>query len=924
MSLDSGTRIGAYEIIGVIGAGGMGEVYRARDTTLDRDVALKVLPESLASDPDRLMRFEREAKTLASLNHPNVAQVYGVEGVVPPSGSEEVRPLRQAPSGSEEVRPPRQAIVMELVEGEDLAARLTRDPIPLDEALTIARQVADALDAAHEKGVVHRDLKPANIKVTPEGVVKVLDFGLAKAVAGPEDPASGSNIANSPTLTARATQLGMILGTAAYMSPEQAKGRSVDRRADIWAFGAVLFEMLAGRRAFEGDDVSEVLASVIKGEADWQALPAGTPAAVRRLLERCLEKDPKRRLRDIADGMIELDERLAAPVAPVATGPVAPRAPLWRRLLPVAAAVLLTAAATSFVTTALRPAPAPADRVTFSMQPEGFSGFVRRGSLALSPSGRLLLYGGAPVTDAPTAFTQLYLRPLDEIGGRAVIGAENAAMAVFSPDEEWIAFTRIPGSTRIFKVPVGGGPDTLVCESVEPVRGIAWSRDDVLVFGTSAGLFSVPAGGGQPAPVTSVSAGTTEAFQHWPTLVSGTDLAVFVSGAARDQLGTLAAVRLGTGEVTKLGIEGTSPQYLSSGHVAYVTADGALRAVPFDASSVTTTGDAVPLVASIGLGMNGRAYFDVSETGMLVYWPVDGQFTEHRRLVWVDRDGRASPIAAEPRSYTYPRISPDGTRLAVESRDEEEDVWVWDFNVETLRRLTTGPAPDQYPVWTPDGRRIVWSSFQDDRNGVYVVNADGTGAIERLADSDVELSPNAMVPDGTGVIVRTFRTLGSNTDLFFVPLTGGDVRPIVAAPFSEANASISPDGRWLAYQDNTSGRTQVTVRPFPDVDEGNWQVSTQGGRDPIWSRDGRELYYVDPEGTMMRVPVTFTPTFAHELPQPLFDASSYESGIGRNFDIASDGRFLMVETEEAAVGEQPELVVVVNWLDEVRARVKRR
>jgi len=668
-----------------------------------------------------------------------------------------------------------------------------------------------------------------------------------------------------------------------------------------------------------------VLASVIKGEAHWQALPADVPAPVRRLLERCLEKDPKRRLRDIADGMLELDERLAAPIAETSTEPVAPPATFWRRVLPVAVAVLFTGAATYLVTTALGPEPEPADRVTFSVQPTAIVRFGRAPSLALSPSGRLLAYGGAPVTDAPTAFTQLYLRPLDQIEGRIVTGAENATMAVFSPDEEWIAFVQVSGGNRIFKVPVGGGPSTLICESAEPVRGMAWGADDVLVFGTAVGLFSVPAGGGQPAPITSATAGTTDAYQYWPTLVPGTNLAVVVLGAARDAMGTLAAVRLDTGVITDLGIEGTYPRYLSSGHIAYVTSDAALRAVPFDASSGTVAGDAVPLVTSIGLTTGGTAYFDVSERGMLVYMPGGGESTGRMRLVWVDRAGSASPVAAEPRSYMYPRISPDGTRVAVESRDEEEDVWVWDFGLETLRRLTTGPAPDQYPVWTPDGLRIVWGSFRDGRNGVYVGNADGTGTVERLADSDVELSPNAMVPDGTGVIVRSFRSLGSNTDLFFVPLTGGgDVRPVMAAPFSEQNASISPDGHWLAYQDNTSGRMQVTVRPFPDVDQGNWQVSTQGGRHPLWSRDGRELYYVNPEGTMMRVPVTLAPTFAHELPQPLFDVSPYQGGIGRNFDIAPDGRFLMIKGEERAAEEQPELIVVLNWLEEVKARVTPR
>ncbi len=423
MSLAPGERIGAYEIVGAIGAGGMGEVYRARDTKLDRDVALKVLPALFTDDPDRLARFEREAKSLAALNHPNIAQIYGLEGDGSPASLRETRPL---------------AIVMELVEGEDLAARITRGPVPLDDALAIARQVADALEAAHERGIVHRDLKPANIKVTPDGTVKVLDFGLAKAVAGPEESASGTNVANSPTLTARATQMGMILGTAAYMAPEQAKGRPVDRRADIWAFGAVLFEMLAGRRAFEGDDVSEVLASVIKGEAHWDALPADTPPAVRRLIERCLQKDPRRRLRDIAEGMLQLDEGLVASAPEsAAVMPAAPAAPLWRRARPIAAAVAITAAVTYALTTARAPAPPPADAVTFTVSPKGLTQQRRAATIALSDDGRQLAYLSL---DRENRRWQIYLRPLDQLSGVPVAGTENAAAPFFSPDGQWLGF----------------------------------------------------------------------------------------------------------------------------------------------------------------------------------------------------------------------------------------------------------------------------------------------------------------------------------------------------------------------------------------------------------------------------------------------------------------------------------------------------
>ena len=890
-----GRTLGPFEVVAKLGEGGMGEVYRARDTKLDRDVAVKVLPDAVADDPERLARFEREAKSLAVLNHPHIAQIYGLEHAGP-----------------------MQAIVMELVEGEDLAARIARGRLPLDEALAIARQVADALDAAHEKGIVHRDLKPANLKVTPDGTVKVLDFGLAKAMAGPDDPASGTNLADSPTLTARATRIGMILGTAAYMSPEQAKGRPVDKRADIWAFGAVLFEMLAGRRAFDGDDVSDVLAAVIKGEAVWHALPADTPAAVRRLLERCLERDPKRRLRDIVDGMLQLDEGLTTPVVPASASP-APVAP-WRRVLPVTVAVVATASVTYALTLLSAPDQSRADLVTFSIAPEHFVRARRSSSFAISHDGRHLAYFAAP-PGSRSSLEQfsgaVFLRSLGELESRPLRGADSGVSPFFSPDDEWVGFLELPGLTRILRVPIGGGASTPIAESPEQILGADWGLDDQVVFGTEVGLYTVAAGGGVPERLTVAESGGRTAGHFWPSIVPGAAVVLFVKSTPMGTVPTLAAVTLETGAIVDLGVEGIAPRYLPTGHILYATTDGALRAVPFDLPTLRVTGRSVPLVTNVQV--YSVAHFTLSESGTLVY--LSGGGDQRHRLAWVDREGRESPIAAEPREYFYPRVSPDGTRVAVEIRDATQDVWIWDVRLETLRRLTSDPGPDQYPVWTPDGRRIAWSAFRNGRNGVSIMNADGTSQAERLADSDVELSPNAITPDGA-VIARTFKTVAADTNLVLVSIGDGDARPIKATGFIEQNAALSPDGRWLAFQENTSGRLQVAVCPFPNVDDGSWQVSTTGGRDPIWSADGGELFYVGPDTTMMRVAVGTSPGFSHEPPERLFDASAYELAIGRNFDLAPDGRFLMVKPDRADDGRPEEVVVVLNWPERLKTRMR--
>ena len=647
MSLAPGVRVGPYEVTAKIGEGGMGEVYRARDTKLSRDVALKILPEAFATDSERLARFKREAQVLASLNHPNIATIYGFEdgGAV-------------------------HALVMELVEGPTLADRIGRGPLTLDEALPIARQLAEGLEAAHEQGIIHRDLKPANVKVRVDGPVKILDFGLAKALAPEGTSSSHVDITNSPTLTSpAATAMGVILGTAAYMSPEQAKGRPVDRRADIWAFGSVLFEMLAGRRAFDGEDASEVLAAVIKAEPSWEAIPENVPPALRRLVRRCLEKDPRRRLRDIAEGMLQLDEALAIPAAPV---PVARRSFLQRN---AAALVCVIVAAAGISIYGLFGSSGRAPGVfRVPWRPGDFALSANpRPHLALMSDGRLIYRTN----------TGLSIKQPHEFDGVPIEGVGQATTPFVSPDGEWLGFVQgSPPDNLLFKVPLRGGPLTRIAESPERTYGADWGPDDTIVFGTMSGLFKVAAGSITPVPVTKGD-GTLAGAHSWPSFAGSADLVLFSIG--QEANAKLAAVSMATGTVTELGVSGTSPRYLPTGHIAYATSDGVLWAVAFDLDRIALTGVPVPLESGVRVRLvSGSADFDVSNSGTLVYVAAEDDV---RVPVWLDRKGAESVISADARAYTYPRLSNRGERLVLATGGRAQDIWLWDFAKPGLRPL---------------------------------------------------------------------------------------------------------------------------------------------------------------------------------------------------------------------------------------------
>lgn len=914
----------------------MGEVYRARDTKLNRDVAIKVLLPSVANDPDRLARFSREAQVLASLNHPNIAHIYGVEeanGVT--------------------------ALVMELVEGEDLSQRIARGPMPIDEALPIAQQLAEALEAAHELGVIHRDLKPANIKVRPDGTVKVLDFGLAKAV----DPTAGSSATamNSPTLSIHATEAGIILGTAAYMSPEQAKGKAVDRRADIWAFGAVLFEMLTGKRAFAGDDISDTLVSVLRDEPEWSALPADTPPGVVQALHVCLRKDPKQRVRDISAVRLAMEGAFdTVPMRPLTTAPFAESRSAKRPWLMAAMMLLVGGAlATGITWMLMRSTPQAGHPVRFKITPtEGALGILGSDrDLAISPDGTRLAY---VIGDGPTA--ALYVRALDQLAPTQLQGTAGARAPFFSPDNQWIGFFNgsVNGGFELKKVLMTGGPSIVISRIVgsvvgsnwAEVVGASWAEDDTIVFATTdraTGLMRVPAGGGDSAVLTRPDQARSELDHVLPFVLPGGKAVVFTSVNAGSAANTydIAALDLTTGQ-HRILIRGAShSEYVAPGsgagpgYLVYAAA-GALSAVRFDPARLAVLSGPVPLVERVLGKSNGTTEFQTSRTGTLIY--VEGttgqQGLGDRTLAWVDRQGTETAIAAPPRSYVYPRLAPDGGKIALDVRDQEQDIWTWDVVRGLLTRLTLHPEPDTYPVWTPDGRRIIFTANRGVPGGLFVQSADGTGSAEPLVPGTSNLAGYSMTPDGKTLVARE-GLFSVRRDLTLIKLEPTPhTEPLLHASFYEENAEFSPDGRWLAYQTNESGQSEIYVRPFPQIESGRWQVSTGGGRQPMWSRNGRELFYVDMKTqSLMAAAVQATATFASATPVRVLDMRPYfVSPLGRPFDVSLDGKsFLMIKNARTAAEASgryiplvvengltslaPEMTVVLNWREELAKRV---
>ena len=896
----------------------MGEVYRARDVGLRRNVAIKVLPAAFSADADRRARFEREAQLLAALNHPHIGAIYGFEQ-----------------------REGVHALVLELFEGQTLAETLRSGPLPVQTALTIARQIADALEAAHDKGIVHRDLKPGNIGLTHDGVVKVFDFGLAKA--GVDD--STRDLSRSPTLTIGATYDGVILGTAGYMSPEQARGKPVDKRTDIWAFGCVLLEMLTGRKTFSAETVSDTIVLILDRDPNWAALPASTPPGIRRLLRRCLEKDRKRRVHHIADARIEIDDALHEPAVSVLEPPTLDgdrRAVLSRPMRWAAAAASAALLGLGIVVGATwRPAvPASSGglaRLTIALPSDQLLQTGRFTSIALSPDGKLIVYAAA----RGGGRTTLFLRPLDDLIARPIPGTTGAVTPFFSPDGRWLAFY---ADGALKKVPTTGGVPLTICE-VPPVWSANWGDQDRILFATTAapsGLWLVSANGGDAAQLTTPHADETR--HGYPQILRGASRVLF--SVQRDNGWRLALLDLERRTWQLLGngrVIGEGAQYLPTGHLVYAQAGG-IVVTPFDPTSGTLDQAPVSLDERLDMPQVGDANFAVaSDAGTLVYASPAAVAAE-RTLVRVDRDGRATRLIDARAAYESPTLSPDGRRVAVTiGSNGGGDIWIVDLDRSARVRFTRRGAA-AFPVWVPDGSRLAflaadsgpWTLFSKPLDGSSteqpVLSAPASGAAA-LASATKALGvlpgtiptltgagpqfPGSWSPDGTTLAFHE-RKAGGERDIWTVA-RGQEPMPFLLTPFDERSPRFSPDGRWLAYVSDESGRDEVYVQPFPGPGA-KWLVSTDGGREPVWGRDGRELFYRAGD-LMMAVPLTFTREFSAGRPLRLFEFRAEGVDDAPVFDVSHDGRWFVLARSER---EPPprEFQVVLNWFGEVSAHAR--
>jgi len=895
---------GHYEVLEKLGQGGMGKVFRALDTNLGRQVAIKILPEEFSRDPERLARFEREAKLLATLNHPNIATVYGFE---------EAKGLR--------------FLVLELVGGETLQKRLDRGALPLDEALETCRQVTEGLEAAHERGVVHRDLKPGNIMLTPEGKVKILDFGLAKAHGG---ETTGIDIEKSPTITAQMTEPGVILGTAAYMSPEQARSRPVDKRTDIWSFGCVLYECLTGTRAFYGETVSDSLAHILKGEPDWSKLPADTPIRIRTLLRHCLEKSPKERLHDIADARIETEESLSQPLAPEE---VAIRRPVhaW---VPGAllGGLILAVVATALITWYLRPAPIPAvGRFTLKVNPGLWLDGIRlrnqqpsRTALAIASDGSFIIYSAIPENPGLQATPQIYLRRMDQMDAAPVAGTEGGINPFLSPDDRWIGFWE---GGELKKVLVGGGVPATLCDVARPF-GADWCPDDGIVFssGWDLGLSRISGQGGK-VEVLTVPDKTRKEYGHrlprW--LPNGRNVLFTIVGHGHVLQPRLALLDLGTRTWRVVMEDAADGRYLRTGHLVFMR-EGTLMAVAFDLDRLEVRGQPLPVVANVLHTLHlatradntGAGQYCVSDSGSLAYVAGEVVSALDNMLFQVDQKGTVR-LAADTKAPLYlPRFSPDGQRIAYDTEGREERVWVYDIGRSTASRLTEiGSAGC---AWTPDGKRLAFSSPISGQENLYWQAADGSSAAERLTTSDYWQTPGAFAPDGS-TLAFVEEPPETGYDILILDMKSRRVTPFLKTKAREGWPEYSPDGRWLAYASNESGRMEVWVRPFPGPG-GRWQISKEGGVEPIWSKDGRQLFYRE-AGRVWAADVRTDGGFSAGKPRLLFDKPGFVlTNAVRNWDLYPDGRgFLMMKEEEIKPRPATEMVLVQNWFEELKRLV---
>jgi Tol biopolymer transport system component/predicted Ser/Thr protein kinase len=882
MAILPGTRLGPYEITSAIGAGGMGEVYRARDARLNRDVAIKVLPAHLADKPELRERFEREARTIASLNHPHICTLHDI-------GHQDGTDF----------------LVMEYLEGETLAQRLLKGPLPLERVLQYAIEIADALDKAHRKGITHRDLKPGNIMLTKSGA-KLLDFGLAKLR---QEAAHATPLSQLPTADAITAQ-GTILGTLQYMAPEQLEGKEADARTDIFAFGVVVYEMATGKRAFEGKTQASVIAKILETEPPpISSLQPMTPPLLDHVVKTCLAKEPDERWQSASDLCRELKwiAEGGTQVASMAAAPPKGLHALGRRgLIVVLGALVLCAAVTGLAVWNLKPAaPRPVSRLSIDLPAAAQLAGIREHTLAISPDGSRLVY---VATQGGTQ--QLYLRDLDNQEARPIPGTDGAITPFFSPDGQWLGFF---AGGKLKKVSVNGGAAITLCDAAN-TPGASWSRQGTIVFGTIGPLMQVSDSGGTPKALTHLEKGDTA--HMWPEfLPSGKDVLFTVGFGFPSRV---AVYSVETGERHDLVQGATAPHYLPAGYLVYAQAGGSLMAAPFDAQRLRITGPAVPVAQGILINAGtGTTQYSISDTGSLVFASASGGGAQGR-LVWVDRKGVEQPLPAPPHVYWFPRLSPDGQRVAVTI--DGQQIWLYDLRRDTLTRWTFAGTANRTGIWTPDGKHIAFLSNKDGPSNIYWQRADGSGGLERLTTSQYLQAPSSWSPDGQALAFLQISSAPTGFDIWVLRTGDHKAQPFLQTPFTETAPAFSPDGHWLAYVSDESGRLEIYVQPYPGPG-GKYQISTEGGTEPVWNPKGRELFYRQGE-KMLAVEVTAQPSFSISKPRMLFKGPYLPTPqTFPDYDVSADGqRFLMLKPAGQAQAST-RINVVLNWTEELKRLV---
>jgi eukaryotic-like serine/threonine-protein kinase len=911
MALTIGTRLGPYEIQGMIGVGGMGEVYRATDTCLKRAVALKVLPASVAGDPERLTRFQREAEVLAALNHPHIAQIYGLEksdGIT--------------------------ALVLELVEGPTLADLIARGALPVEEARRIGVQIASALEAAHERGVIHRDLKPANVMLTALREAKVLDFGIAKIA---DASRTNSDTALTVTNPALATDLGVIIGTTAYMSPEQASGSPLDRRSDIWAFGCVLYELLTGRRAFPHESLAQLTTAILLADVDWSMLPSTTHPAIVALLRRCFERDPRKRLRDIGEARILLDDPDAWRVE-LAPSPASPHV-RWVSTAVVCLVLGVVVAVVIFSQGASWTAQAPSHQMmqfTIPLAPAknlpATASFSRPSdrAIAISRDGRTVVFAGERVSGYGTAM--LYRRPIDQPVASPIAGTDGAQTGFLSPDSAWVGFMGSGGTLRRVQV-AGGTPNEICALDLDAfggrIVGASWGDDGTIVLGSLSGpLRRVPATGGTPTDITSFGSDTSDYSHRLPHHLPDARGVIFTSIADPVADPGRIYVLPGVGGKPRLIVENAADaRYVRSGHLVFLRS-GVLMAVPFDLHKLEVSGTAKPVLHDVmqSLGSDNpwwnsaAGQFDLSETGTLVYASGGVYPPIINRLLWLYRDGRTEPIGEEGRSLLGPRISPNGKEIVVgQMRDAKQPLRLYDMGRKLWTSWSAVTGQVAFPVWTPDGQQVVFNWFTQGRGGLYIGRPDGT-VLRQLTSGPRSRVPSDVSADGLLAFLEVFTP--TRTDIWVMPLDGSaPPRALVRSAGDDLQPVFAPDGRWLAYSSDVSGTMEVYVEAFPGSGQ-RVQVSSGGGIGAVWARDGRTLYYVKwpgPEGTLMEVPIQTKPALSAGRPRAVSHFPYLVSGPARSHDVAPDGhRFIVTTYDQPGGAPVTGLHIVLNWPERLK------